>query len=81
MKKEQSVNKDLFERVTNLVNEVESTHRYSMSKIYGLFNEVYGTSEVPQSCASCLIRKVKDLKSWLEDNKYKPKYIELGDKL
>ena len=36
-----------------------------MSRIYGLYNEVFAVTEVPQSCASCLIRKVNELKSWL----------------
>lgn len=59
-------NEDLVIRVKALVDEVDKTHRYSMSRIYGLYNEVYDTVEVPQSCASCLIRKVKQLKTWLK---------------
>lgn len=58
-------NEDLVVRVRALVDEVDKTHRYSMSRIYGLYNEVYNAVEVPQSCASCLIRKVKQLKVWL----------------
>lgn len=46
-----------------------------MSKLYGTFNEVFGTNEVPQACASCLIRKLQDLKKWSEDNNYIPEYI------
>jgi hypothetical protein len=56
---------DLIVRVQALVADVDKTHRYSMSRIYGLYNEVYGLEEIPQSCASCLIRKVKQLKEWL----------------
>lgn len=56
---------DLIMRVQALVDEVDKTHRYSMSRIYGLYNEVHNTAEAPQSCASCLIRKVKELKKWL----------------
>lgn len=56
---------DLILRVQALVADVDKTHRYSMSRIYGLYNEIYGTAEIPQSCASCLIRKVKQLKEWL----------------
>ena len=59
-------NEELVIRVKALVDEVDKTHRYSMSRIYGLYNEVYDTVEVPQSCASCLIRKVKQLKTWLK---------------
>jgi len=60
---------ELKKRVEELVKEVESTHRYSMSRIYGLYNEVFETQEKPQSCASCLMRKVRELKLWLENQK------------
>ncbi|QIK58909.1 hypothetical protein G7050_03260 [Dysgonomonas sp. HDW5A] len=55
----------LVQKVEFLLKEVNSTHRYSMSRIYGLYNEVFAVAEIPQSCASCLIRKVNELKSWL----------------
>ncbi len=55
----------LKEKVKLLIEEVNTTHRYSMSRIYGLYNEVFAVAEVPQSCASCLIQKVNQLKSWL----------------
>lgn len=54
----------LIDKVNYLIKEVETTHRYSMSRIYGLYNEVFSVNEVPQSCASCLIRKVNQLKAW-----------------
>lgn len=55
----------LRSEVEALIREVEKTHRYSMSRIYGLYNRVFGTNETPQSCASCLIRKVREFKNWL----------------
>ncbi|SBW07410.1 conserved hypothetical protein [uncultured Dysgonomonas sp.] len=58
----------LRSEVEALVHEVEKTHRYSMSRIYGLYNRVFGTNEAPQSCASCLIRKVRELKNWIAKN-------------
>lgn len=60
-----------IEKVENLLNEVNITHRYSMSRIYGLYNEVFSKNETPQSCASCLIRKVRELKTWLDLEKAK----------
>ncbi|NDV69300.1 hypothetical protein [Dysgonomonas sp. 25] len=51
--------------VATLISDVEATHRYSMSRIYGLYNRVFETDERPQSCASCLIRKVRELRNWL----------------
>lgn len=57
----------LKDRVSTLIQEVNSTHRYSMNRIYGLYNEVFSVAETPQSCASCLIRKINQLKFWLAD--------------
>lgn len=55
---------ELKEDVVQLLDEVQKTHRYSMSRIYNLYNRVFGTNETPQSCASCLIRKVRQLTQW-----------------
>ncbi len=57
---------ELKQKVEMLINEVDTTHRYSMSRIYLAYNEVFDSNEKPQSCASCLIRKVKELRQWLE---------------
>lgn len=67
---------ELENRVKCLLDEIRQTHRYSMSRIYGLYNEVFGLSETPQSCASCLIRKVSQLKIWLDDLQSKGVKIE-----
>lgn len=61
----------LIKEVDALIAEVNKTHRYSMSRIYGMYNEVFNTNETPQSCASCLIRKVRELTNWLEKEKKK----------
>lgn len=58
---------ELKEKVKTLIADVDKTHRYSMSRIYGLYNEVFNKSEAPQSCGSCLIRKVKSLRVWLDE--------------
>lgn len=60
-------NKELKRQVETLVAEVEKTHRYSMSRVYSTYNQVFGKNEQPQSCASCLIRKVQELKKWLAE--------------
>lgn len=73
------MNKKLIKDVETLIKDVEKTHRYSMSRIYGLYNEVFNTNEKPQSCASCLIRKVKELKNWLETEKNKPETKEVSE--
>lgn len=58
--------KKLIEEASIVVAEVDRTHRYSMSKIYSLYNRVYNTNEEPQACTSCLIRKVRALREWLD---------------
>lgn len=65
----------LMHEVRDLLIDVEKTHRYSMSKIYGLHNRVFEKNENPQSCASCLIRKVRELSDWY--NGAKDKYVEM----
>lgn len=60
------INPDLKSEVEILIDEIERTHRYSMSRIYRLWNLVFDKDETPQSCASCLIRKTKDLRKWLD---------------
>ena len=67
---------EIKQKAENLINEVDSTHRYSMSRIYSIYNEVFGTNETPQSCASCLIRKVKELSKWLETQKDEVKSVK-----
>jgi len=62
---------NLIKEVESLIADADKTHRYSMSKIYGLYNRVFETNETPQSCSSCLIRKVKELRSWVQDEKPK----------
>ena len=66
------MNIELKQNVETLIDEINKTHKYSMSRIYGLYNEVFGLAESPQSCASCLIRKVNELKKWLEKQNQTP---------
>ena len=60
---------ELKQEVTALLADIDKTHRYSMSKIYSLTNRVFDKNEIPQQCASCLIRKVKELRKWLSEQK------------
>lgn len=62
-------NEDLRNEVQQLIEEVDKTHRYSMSRIYGAYNQIFERDEKPQACASCLIRKVRELRRWLDETK------------
>nr|DAE47076.1 MAG TPA: hypothetical protein [Caudoviricetes sp.] len=62
---------NLIKEAEALIADVDKTHRYSMSKIYDLSNRVFKTKETPQSCASCLIRKVNELRNWVQAEKSK----------
>lgn len=60
--------KDLRNRIKELVEYVERTHRYSSSKIYELYNEAYNKNERQSTCASCLLTRVRLLKKWLQEH-------------
>lgn len=58
---------ETINKVKILLEEVNRTHKYSMSRIYSVYNEVFNKQETAQSCASCLIRKVSELRNWLQE--------------
>lgn len=57
---------ELKKRVKDLIDEINSTHRYSMSRITDLHNEVFSLTEKPEPSVSILLRKKKDLEKWIE---------------
>lgn len=59
---------NLKERIKELVEYVDKTHRYSSSKIYELYNEAYNKNEIQSTCASCLLTRVRLLKKWLQEH-------------
>lgn len=56
---------ELVQRVKDVIDEVTKTHKYSMSRIYGAYNEAFEKNEKPESCISCLRSRVGWLKDWL----------------
>lgn len=54
----------LVERVKDVVAE-GAKRRYSVSKVYAVYNEVFELNEKPESCSSCLINRVNLLSGWL----------------
>lgn len=67
---------DLKQEVEQLLTEIDKTHRYSMSRIYSLANTVFNKTDKPQSCASCLIRKVRELRNWLKTQEVEEQLTE-----
>lgn len=59
---------NLRNRIKELVEYTERTHRYSSSKIYELYNEVYNKKEQQSTCASCLLTRVRLLKKWMQEH-------------
>lgn len=55
----------LVERVTGVIEESRH-HRYSVSRVYAAYNEVFSKQEKPQTCSSCLRNRVCELGKWLE---------------
>lgn len=58
----------LRNRIKELVEYTERTHRYSSSKIYELYNEAYNKKEQQSTCASCLLTRVRLLKKWMQEH-------------
>lgn len=56
----------LVDKVRAVVDAADKNNRYSTSKIYGAHNEVMGLDEVPETCSSCLVRRVAALRKWLD---------------
>jgi hypothetical protein len=67
---------DLKQEVEQLLTEIDKTHRYSMSRIYSLANTAFNKTDKPQSCASCLIRKVRELRNWLKTQEVEEQLTE-----
>lgn len=42
-------------------------HTYSVSRVYGAYNEALRKNERPQTCGSCLKRRVRELKAWMAE--------------
>jgi hypothetical protein len=42
-------------------------HRYSVSRIYSVYNAISGKTEDPQTCSSCLRARAREIGKWLED--------------
>lgn len=59
---------NLRNRIKELVEYTERTHRYSSSKIYELYNEAYNKKEQQTTCASCLLTRVRLLKKWMQEH-------------
>lgn len=55
----------LVERVNGVIEESKQ-HRYSVSRVYAAYNEVFGKQERPQTCSSCLRNRVRELVRWQE---------------
>lgn len=60
-------NPQLVERVKAIIADADDRHTYSVSKVYGAYNEALGKTDKPETCASCLKLRVEALKKWLKD--------------
>jgi len=56
---------ETIKRVREVLAEAKA-HRYSVSLVYAISEQVFLKKETPQICASCLKNKVRDLTTWLE---------------
>ena len=56
---------ELIEKARQIINEADIRHHYSISAIYETYNAITGANEKRQSCSSCLLNKVKEIRKWL----------------
>lgn len=55
---------ELIGKARRIIEEA-ALHRYSISSIYETHNAITGNNEKQQSCPTCLIGKVKEIRKWL----------------
>ncbi len=60
------VTPELIESVRGVIAD-SVRHTYSVSRVYAAYNAAMGKNEKPQTCGSCLQRRVRELKAWLAD--------------
>lgn len=51
-------------KVKELLDDIDKTKRYSMSRISSVYNEVFGTKDIPSASVNKLLRKVTSLRDW-----------------
>lgn len=59
------VSDDLLKRIKKVIADGDS-HRYSVSAVYGAYNEAYGKRDIPQTCSTCLRNRVRELRKYME---------------
>lgn len=47
-------------------------NNYSVSRIYNAYNLIFNKRESPQTCASCLLKRAKEIEKWYEDSLTEP---------
>lgn len=52
----------------NTVLAEARVNRFSVSRVFETYNEIFGKDDKPQSCASCLRTRVEALQKWKEEN-------------
>jgi hypothetical protein len=60
-----NVTPELLAQVREVL-DMAAKSRYSVSKVYGVWNAVMGKTETPQTCPTCLRNRVKGLREWYE---------------
>lgn len=58
------VTPELLKNVRDVIAE-SIKHTYSVSRVYAAYNKALQKKDQPQTCGSCLKRRVRELKNWL----------------
>jgi len=57
------------------VLDMASRNRYSAKAVYGAYNEVMGRNDRPETCATCLRNRVRELRKWYDSVKPLPESV------
>lgn len=60
-----AVTPELLELVRRALAGVKP-HGYSASLVYAAYNAAFGKNERPQMCGTCVYRRVRELRAWLD---------------
>ena len=63
---------ELIEKARHIIEEADHRHHYSISAIYETHNAITGNNEKQQSCTTCLLNKVKEIRKWLTQTEQAP---------
>lgn len=57
---------DLLEKARKVVDDAKK-HRFNATLVYSVYNRIFGLNEKVQCCQTCLLRRERLIRKWLEE--------------